>query len=163
MAQLKQKRAKVVGVKNFNNQNNIMSNTTQITANHLQLKRTERKKRVKEQKWKTKMVRDLIQRNLLIQQLHHTDSIKESLVSKNRKRKLITPSKGSEADGSKRKHHKHDVKAAQIAACKSTAEILFCTDQVHSMEKEISRLRGQFQPRQNLDSDDDNVSQVSSL
>ena len=60
MAQLKQKSTKVVGVKNFNNQNNIMSNTTQIIANHPQLKRTERKKRVKEQKWKTKMVRHLV-------------------------------------------------------------------------------------------------------
>ena len=34
MAQLKQKSTKVVGVKNFNNQNNVMSNTTQIIANH---------------------------------------------------------------------------------------------------------------------------------
>ena len=57
MAQLKQKRAKLVGV---NNQNNIMSNTTQIIANHLQLKRRERKYRVKEEKWKTKMVSHLV-------------------------------------------------------------------------------------------------------
>ena len=90
----------------------------------------------------------------------HTDGIKEPQVSKNRKRKLITPSKESEA---KRKPHKHGVKAAQIAACKSTAELLFCTDQVRSMEKEIARLRGQLQARRNPDSDDDNVSQVSSL
>ena len=91
----------------------------------------------------------------------HTDGIKEPQISKNRKRKLITPSKeGSEA---KRKHHKHDVKAAQIAACKSTAELLFSTDQVRSLEKEIARLRGQLQARRNPDSDDDNVSQVSSL
>lgn len=87
----------------------------------------------------------------------HTDGIKEPQVSKNRKRKLITPSKGSEAK------RKHDVKAAQIAACKSTAELLFCNDQVRSMEKEIARLRGQLQARRNPDSDDDNVSQVSSL
>ena len=75
----------------------------------------------------------------------------------------ITLSKVSEADRSKGKHHKHNVKAAQIAACKSTAELLFCTVQVQSMVKEIARLREQLQASQNLDSDDNNVSQVSSL
>ena len=41
--------------------------------------------------------------------------------------------------------------------------MLICTVQVQSMVKEIARLREQLQASQNLDSDDNNVSQVSSL
>ena len=66
---------------------------------------------------------------------------------KKRKRKQIKESESRELPKEKRK--KHDKKAAQIAASKSAAELLFSSHRVKEMEDEITKLKQQLKAQEN--------------
>lgn len=80
----------------------------------------------------------------------HAGSTKQ-VPGKKRKRKQLKATKESETkELPKGKRHKHDEKAAQIAASKSAAELLFSTQshRVKEMEEEIAKLRQQLKAQE---------------